>query len=237
MKCNCCGFLVKGKELICPHCGDFMKPPYLLEKRVNIFNWFTLSVHSLSVIVGLNLFLVSLILEILLKNTLDNFTYHFYPYVFLGAFLILYLFNNFILKAHFRKVLFLKFLLIFASFCALLLLSYNPVEFILPNIATYQLIFGYLVPLFCIFVLIFGIIYYIAKKKFDIFGIIINCSIILVISILDFVFSKIQFGSFSIIANSISKFICEFSFGITLLITFNALVFCVLRLKTRTNKE
>lgn len=172
MYCCKCGFITKGKDLLCPYCGSKYQKEKKLDKRIVISNWLNLTILQIIKIIVLNLFFAISIIEYFLY-LYKSINYHLCPWIFL-----LFSFAIFLLSVFFsssnsnHKNLWIKLMLISVIFGILSFFSYYNQN--LFGIKSSLLIIGLFYPISFLIIQISCVISKLINKKYDAIKIILE---------------------------------------------------------------
>ena len=235
MYCKKCGFINKGIETHCPYCGAEFESLKTLDKKINFFNWFFISVRHFIVLCGINLFLVLIGLNIVFNVILD-INVPILPWGFLGIFGFITILNNFILKSNKKeKLLFWKSMLLAIGFSIIFLLSYSDNDLSWMHITRWQLLLGYYYPILSMLIFILGFINFVLKKEFNVFSNFFYVLFLVVLSALNFGLSFIPSLGLAKIQSAQLIIYCSFIF--TIFAAFNVIMFCIFRMRSKWNYE
>lgn len=180
MKCPHCNFIFRGYVRKCPRCGEILvQSNSLLEKQINFFNWFYITLRTLLVLISINVFLLIFASELFL-NLLVQTDFHYTPWCFFGIFFIQYLMLIFSKK---RKYYFLFFVL-FVLFIGFLFLSYK--KYFYGEILTISIVIYYLVPTFSFLHIFLILINQIKNRTYNFLSVSVSSFFSIVIVSVDF---------------------------------------------------
>jgi len=231
MKCKNCGFISRGKEKFCPYCNEPLEEVSFLEKQVNLFNWFYISIRSILFILFSNVFVITLIAEIVVNLIIKETTIHLYPFVFFGLMTFLLIFDNIFVKNSSKAWAFWKGNAIVIITSLLLAASFKGGALFNNSITVWQFNLGYFYPISFLFIMLTSIIYFLVSKKFDLVLMVTGTILMMILSGVVFGLSFIH--ALDIPSLPYSRLICDVSFGVIMFAAVDALIFCGFRLKNK----
>lgn len=230
MKCRKCGFVFKGNNSVCPHCGEPIDADArFLDRQFNFFNWFYISNRSLITIMSFNAFLLFFVIEIVL-NTSGQITTHIYPWVFAGLFLLEHFIFNFADEKNSFPFLFI----VGSLFTLLLFLSYKS-ELIFGQFTYAQFVFGISTPIFLLISVILCPIHYIKFRTFNVLNVFFNATSVAIVGSIMFGLSFLPAFNFN--SNPTLRMFTNVTFVVTLFLALQLLMFCVLKIRSSYNRE
>ena len=233
MYCKECNFIMRGVGTKCPYCGSYFEKEQFLDKRVNLFNWFFLTVRQLLFIISFNIFVILMIIDIILVNAAE-INIHLTPWAFIIIFSLSFIICDFLLKsANKNKLLFLKSFTILLIFSILMMVSYQNVQIF--EIENKILLLGYYYPLVILFEFFTGIVRFLTIKKFNIFSTSIYVLILVIFSTILFILSFVsKIGLQQIPQARLLIYIC---FAISIVVALNVLTLSILKMRSRVSIE
>lgn len=231
MICNKCKCVFKAKYTHCPYCGEkYISNKNFLSKEINFLNWFNISIKNLLFLLITNIFLISVVVDLLCYGIWGN-NLHLCPWFFLG-YIPLFVLEIFVWGLKYTKYVMTKYLLTFTIFAILVGISYGGMFFGIPY---WHFIFGYYIPAIVTFSFLFAIIRYIIIREYNIFGVFIWSFLLDCLISLCFILSRFDFQGIN--SNIVSRLFVSLSFAFAIIVSFNAAVYMVLKFKTSARKE
>lgn len=187
MYCKKCGFISRGIEEKCMYCGT----PYLPEKKydhkIMFMGWLESSPRQIVKMLTYNLVFIACIVEFILNLGYGIKNIHVAPWTYAGLMGALFIVNDILFRSHRPKMYFLKSFGFYVTFALLSILSYGNM-----TVGGHDLLFwcfGIVSPSYIIAVYVISAIYFIVKKKYNLWSTFFYMLLLSALSIMLFVFT------------------------------------------------
>ncbi len=229
MYCTKCGFVTRGIEEKCPYCGTNFVPEKKIDHKLMFLGWLEVSPRQLVKLVCFNLIFAAVVVDLILNFGFDVTHLHFTPWMFFGVCSFLFLFNGLIFRNRKPKVYFLNSLGFIFTFLATLILSYQNATLYGHDLLFWS--FGCILPIYVLVVYLCSTIYFIVKRKYNIWSTFFYLIILFLISTTLFVFTLVNL--FGIKDSTFASVINYVSFVASLISIINGFILSYLQIKSK----